>query len=207
MAEGGPSRHDVTSVRSWSDWYVQQLSERAGSHDPACDRASASVHGELRRLRLGASQSRNPPEAPTAAIMSAARLRRREYELAARRRLAAEVAPRREDAHHASETRPLLQAVVEALPTFAWEDDGSTHSARDCTICMRDFDAGEVLVRLPCAHHFHRDCVACWLMRQGTCPLCRSRPPEAHAADSRAEERRGPRVDAAREGARTGALL
>ena len=45
-----------------------------------------------------------------------------------------------------------------------------------CSICMRDFEAGERVKRLPCgaAHHFHECCVRQWLVRSAQCPLCRA---------------------------------
>merc|ERR1712226_146155 len=42
-----------------------------------------------------------------------------------------------------------------------------------CGICLDDWVAGEKAVRLPCGHHFHRDCCSHWLVgRSACCPLC-----------------------------------
>ena len=45
----------------------------------------------------------------------------------------------------------------------------------DCSICLAEFEAGENLVRLPCAarHAFHPACAASWLSRSVQCPMCR----------------------------------
>lgn len=40
-----------------------------------------------------------------------------------------------------------------------------------CVICMQDLVAGEVVVRLPCAHVFHAACATEWLQRKPVCPL------------------------------------
>ena len=173
---GGQSRSSSSSSSSWSDWYVRQLSGPNAGLGPTC--ASLSVHEELHRLGLGASRSRQEVTS-TANATSTARQRRREHEarLAVRDRLAAEVASRQDvTSHGSSVARPLLQDAIDALSTFVWHEDDTT-SSRDCTICMREFEVGDVLMRLPCVHNFHRDCIASWLARQGTCPLCR-RPPE-----------------------------
>lgn len=42
-----------------------------------------------------------------------------------------------------------------------------------CAICMDEFVVNESVPQLPCLHVFHEDCLARWLMRTNTCPLCR----------------------------------
>ena len=48
----------------------------------------------------------------------------------------------------------------------------------DCAICtqpMHDSAQGQpVWENPPCGHRFHRTCIAEWLKRQQTCPLCRA---------------------------------
>ena len=43
---------------------------------------------------------------------------------------------------------------------------------QECVICMVDFEVGETVRYLPCAHMFHKKCVDTWLMRSLTCPTC-----------------------------------
>ena len=43
--------------------------------------------------------------------------------------------------------------------------------AEECAICLQRVAADET--RLPCAHLFHEACIADWLSRTGTCPICR----------------------------------
>jgi hypothetical protein len=37
---------------------------------------------------------------------------------------------------------------------------------------LQDYEAGDELMRLPCMHAFHSKCVAPWLHKAGTCPVC-----------------------------------
>jgi hypothetical protein len=47
----------------------------------------------------------------------------------------------------------------------------------DCSICADAFCAGQEVVKLPCRHLFHCDCVFTWLDKHTTCPICRSSMP------------------------------
>ncbi|EQC41488.1 hypothetical protein SDRG_01455 [Saprolegnia diclina VS20] len=42
-----------------------------------------------------------------------------------------------------------------------------------CPICLVDFEDGETLVLLNCAHQFHGECIASWLAQNQTCPMCK----------------------------------
>lgn len=43
-----------------------------------------------------------------------------------------------------------------------------------CAICLDDFEEKEMVIKLPCGHLFHKDCVFPWLTeRQACCPLCK----------------------------------
>ncbi|WOL09714.1 NEP1-interacting protein 2-like [Canna indica] len=43
-----------------------------------------------------------------------------------------------------------------------------------CSVCLQDFQIGETVRRLPHCHHlFHLSCIDSWLVRHGSCPLCR----------------------------------
>ncbi|CAH9108149.1 unnamed protein product [Cuscuta europaea] len=44
-----------------------------------------------------------------------------------------------------------------------------------CSICLDDFRAGSAVISLsPCSHKFHKGCIAKWLRRRRTCPMCRT---------------------------------
>ena len=42
-----------------------------------------------------------------------------------------------------------------------------------CTFCLEEYDAGNMVKQLPCQHIFHSPCLSAWLKSHNTCPLCR----------------------------------
>merc|ERR1712014_232546 len=42
----------------------------------------------------------------------------------------------------------------------------------ECELCLIDYEAGDELLRLPCMHLFHNDCVSPWIRKAHTCPVC-----------------------------------
>jgi len=73
-------------------------------------------------------------------------------------------------------SRPLSAALSARAgpgappPLSRRSDDGPV-----CVVCVSSFAPGETLLALaPCGHEFHSECVAGWLARAATCPVCRS---------------------------------
>mmetsp|Transcript_1533 Transcript_1533/g.2466 ORF Transcript_1533/g.2466 Transcript_1533/m.2466 type:complete len:313 (+) Transcript_1533:42-980(+) len=54
-----------------------------------------------------------------------------------------------------------------------------TKGATECSICHDDMHEGEVVLKLPCSHVYHNECVMGWLTSHNTCPLCRHELPAA----------------------------
>ncbi|ANB11820.1 hypothetical protein AWJ20_44 [Sugiyamaella lignohabitans] len=57
-------------------------------------------------------------------------------------------------------------------------------SSGECIICLEDYVAGtSKVMRLPCNHEFHADCISKWLIyRKKTCPICKhdvTKPPRS----------------------------
>ncbi|CAD6251215.1 unnamed protein product [Miscanthus lutarioriparius] len=85
----------------------------------------------------------------------------------------------------------LPKAVINALPTFAYEGGGDLESGTEacsepCSVCLKDVQAGEMVRQLPaCKHLFHVECIDMWLHSHRTCPVCRCNllpPPRKVAA-------------------------
>jgi hypothetical protein len=51
----------------------------------------------------------------------------------------------------------------------------------ECVICADNFAAGQEVVKLPCRHVFHCECVFTWLDKHSTCPICRKLMPSETA--------------------------
>jgi hypothetical protein len=66
--------------------------------------------------------------------------------------------------------------VLDAFPTIKANElkVGIQEENSQCSICLVEYAASEVLRQLPiCGHIFHTSCVDSWLQKQPTCPVCR----------------------------------
>ncbi|KAL6033473.1 hypothetical protein STEG23_035563 [Scotinomys teguina] len=69
---------------------------------------------------------------------------------------------------------PASKESIDALPEIlVTEDHGAVGQEMCCPICCSEYVKGEVATELPCHHYFHKPCVAIWLQKSGTCPVCR----------------------------------
>ncbi|WOL07278.1 NEP1-interacting protein 2 [Canna indica] len=73
--------------------------------------------------------------------------------------------------------RGLSIEAVEKIPKVEIAAEESSDAAGEkicCSVCLQDFQIGETVRRLPlCQHMFHLPCIDSWLIRHGSCPLCR----------------------------------
>ena len=52
--------------------------------------------------------------------------------------------------------------------------NSETMDANSCSICLINFDEGELLIMLPeCKHIYHEECLDQWLRINSVCPYCR----------------------------------
>ncbi|CAB9502068.1 protein ligase RNF181 [Seminavis robusta] len=69
---------------------------------------------------------------------------------------------------------PASATALRQLPTISvTAADLVDASNRECCICFEENNIHDKVVRLPCAHIFHSDCITDWLNRHCTCPTCR----------------------------------
>ncbi|KAJ8753334.1 hypothetical protein K2173_019733 [Erythroxylum novogranatense] len=70
-------------------------------------------------------------------------------------------------------SRGLSKTSLKDLPSYALDQTKAKQSIC-CTICLQDIESGEIARSLPrCLHTFHLACVDQWLVKQGSCPICR----------------------------------
>jgi hypothetical protein len=64
---------------------------------------------------------------------------------------------------------------IQQLPTHKLDNPTSDlpEDARQCLICLEDFEKGDVRKTLPCLHGFHEACADKWLRTNGSCPICK----------------------------------
>ena len=71
--------------------------------------------------------------------------------------------------------RPATPLDLRSLPTVKYRAALQARGGEAaCSICMQEYEEGEVLRLLYCRHFFHRGCVDVWLLRNATCPNCRA---------------------------------
>lgn len=71
-----------------------------------------------------------------------------------------------------------MYTVVEKQELVAMLLSGSNTTAESCSICIEDYEAGDILRVLRCGHRFHLECIDRWFLsstdysRPSACPIC-----------------------------------
>lgn len=68
---------------------------------------------------------------------------------------------------------PASTVALNKLKSICYGDSCSEKVADDCPICQAEYKPGDELVKLPCSHDYHKDCVLQWLKERDSCPICR----------------------------------
>ena len=95
-------------------------------------------------------------------------------------------------------SRGASKAAIEALETVPQSEMKADDS---CPVCQDDFKEGEeeAVVKMPCGHAFHKECLLPWLESNNTCPTCRHEIPSVHSDPNASES---DRAQASSSGAR-----
>jgi hypothetical protein len=56
-----------------------------------------------------------------------------------------------------------------------------------CAVCQEPFRSADEVLKLPCRHCYHASCLAAWLQRQASCPLCRASVGASHGGAAAGE--------------------
>ncbi|CAH8316329.1 unnamed protein product [Eruca vesicaria subsp. sativa] len=71
-------------------------------------------------------------------------------------------------------TPPARRDAVEALADVVILLPGI-----QCSVCLDDFEIGNVAKQMPCDHTFHSYCLLYWLQLHSSCPVCKCQLPTA----------------------------
>uniref|UniRef100_A0A1J3H7M6 E3 ubiquitin-protein ligase SIS3 n=1 Tax=Noccaea caerulescens TaxID=107243 RepID=A0A1J3H7M6_NOCCA len=67
--------------------------------------------------------------------------------------------------------REAVEALIQELPKFMLKSVPT--DCTECPICLEEFNVGNEVRGLPCAHNFHVECIDQWLRLNVKCPRCR----------------------------------
>lgn len=71
-------------------------------------------------------------------------------------------------------TLESMQVVEYDASLFADADDPTDGRPQgECCFCLEDYSEDAVIVRTPCQHYMHRECLSRWLQTSYHCPICR----------------------------------
>lgn len=73
------------------------------------------------------------------------------------------------------------QVLLSMLPITEWLGS-STDGCDECPLCICEYEVGERIMRLPCLHSAHEECLSEWLGRCKQCPVCKLDAQETLAA-------------------------
>lgn len=71
-------------------------------------------------------------------------------------------------------TLDLMQAIEYDAELFADSNDlTDARPQKECCFCLEEYDQDTAIIKTPCQHLMHRECLARWLQTSHFCPICR----------------------------------
>jgi len=64
------------------------------------------------------------------------------------------------------------ELYLSTLPVSGWMGSSSGNQ-EECPLCLCEYEVGEQVMRLPCLHHGHEECMSKCLLRNRLCPVCK----------------------------------
>eukprot|EP00252_Welwitschia_mirabilis_P010074 TRINITY_DN2317_c0_g1_i1.p1 TRINITY_DN2317_c0_g1~~TRINITY_DN2317_c0_g1_i1.p1 ORF type:complete len:283 (-),score=75.59 TRINITY_DN2317_c0_g1_i1:261-1109(-) len=72
-----------------------------------------------------------------------------------------------------SQSKGLNADIISSLPAFKYEQQSSSQGSQEqCVICRLEYEGGDLMINLPCKHHYHSECIRDWLKINKVCPIC-----------------------------------
>lgn len=71
-------------------------------------------------------------------------------------------------------TPPAGENSIKNLPKIKFSKDSvKEENLRECSVCKEEFEEATEVVKMPCNHLFHQECLLTWLKMHNSCPTCR----------------------------------
>ncbi|XP_051149446.1 E3 ubiquitin-protein ligase RZF1-like isoform X2 [Andrographis paniculata] len=74
---------------------------------------------------------------------------------------------------------PASRSSIDALPVIKVSKKQVGGDSM-CAICKERFELGLKVIKLPCKHLYHSDCIVPWLEQHSSCPVCRQQLNAGH---------------------------
>eukprot|EP01023_Acetabularia_acetabulum_P047452 TRINITY_DN4999_c0_g1_i1.p1 TRINITY_DN4999_c0_g1~~TRINITY_DN4999_c0_g1_i1.p1 ORF type:complete len:257 (-),score=29.57 TRINITY_DN4999_c0_g1_i1:208-918(-) len=52
------------------------------------------------------------------------------------------------------------------------KNQSDNNSSEECTVCRMEYESRQELIKLPCGHYYHSQCIRRWLESNKICPVC-----------------------------------